>query len=347
MIKDIRSVSDSYFFNNDIIIYEKMNMFYFKVVINSSSCTILSHNHKIINESDIIINSIWKDVYDFINLNILPKQKLISQLYDNVIIGFLYCPSECPLKINYSHFYNTLNENNKFIISNVKTLNKNEIDITEFCKSINLLNIRGVGGGPKILYNENYLNTLNDYAHNKISLSEFITISTEHIKTYSGNDLGDIEGIIIKDNRNTYQIIINSTEDSKTYNRDEFEVLIKSFIDTWEYIKYEINYTSYKEIICDIFLKYINSVDVLSLISNSDNLIPPGNHHIGDLSYELLNNKNVETLCKINDVYKNIFRILFKGLKHHKKDSKYNSLPQEYINKWNNIVDYIITKKRD
>ena len=100
MIKDIRTVSDSYFFN-DITVYEKMNMFYFKVIINSSTCSILSRNHKIITETDIIINSMWKDVYNFVNINILPKQQLISSIYDSIIIGFLYCPVETPLKINY------------------------------------------------------------------------------------------------------------------------------------------------------------------------------------------------------------------------------------------------------
>lgn len=349
MIKDIQTVSNSYNFTNDIIIYEKLNMFYFKVIVNSLSCTILSHNHKIISESDIIINSIWKDVKDFVDINIVSKQKIISDLYGNVIIGFLYCPVEKPLKIDYSTFYNIKNDNNKFIINSVKDLNKNDINITDFCKSINLLNIRGIGGGPIITYSNNVIEILNNYTHKNITLDEFIKLSKTEIKTYSGNEIEAIEGLIIKTNKDLYQIILNSTDDTKIYDRSEFEYLIKDFIDIWPKIKNELTeFNNYNTIISDIFLKYINTSNIITKISNYKNLNPPGHHYIGDICYELLNNNSIKTICKINETYKNIFRILFKGLKHYKKNSKYNNLSNDYIDKWNNIVDYIIQKiKRD
>lgn len=342
MIKDIQSVSDSYYFNkNNVIIYEKMNMFYFKVIINSSSCTILSHNHKIISEADIIINSMWKDVYDFVNKTLLPKQKIISDLYNSVIIGFLYCPSEKPLSIKYSKFYNIVNENNKFIINNVKDLNKNDIDVVKFCTSTNILNVRGIGGGPLMSFDNVFLQKLNDYAHKNISLIDFKKEIKNHIKTYSLNDLDDIEGIIIKSNKNIYQIIFNSTNDTKIYNRDDFELVITNFIHVFDSIDININNLySYKDIISEIFLKYINNSDINTKISNPDNLIPPGNHYIGDISYEYLN-CNILTICKLNDIYKNIFRILFNGLKHYRKKSKYSKLNDSTILKWNNIVDLI------
>lgn len=347
MIKDIQTVSDSYYFDkNDIVVYEKMNMFYFKVIVNSTSCTVLSHNHKIITDVDIIINSMWKDVYNFINKTIIPKQKIISKLYNSVIIGFLYCPNEKPLNINYSKFFNILNDNNKFIINNVKDMNKDNIDIKDFCLSTGLLNVRGVGGGPLMDFNENFINILNDYAHKKISLSEFKSKIKNDIKTYSLNDLDDIEGIIVKTNKNLYQIIFNSTNDTSIYNRNDFELLITDFINTWNNINIDIsNFHLYKDIVSEIFLKYISNSSIHEKISTHENLIPPGNHYIGDISYEFLN-PNITTICKLNNIYKNIFRILFNGLKHHKKHSKYNTLSDSTINDWNNIVDLINTQIR-
>lgn len=342
MIKDIQRVSDSYYFTkNDITVYEKLNMFYFKVIINQSSCTILSHNHKILTDADIIINSMWKDVFDFVNKNILPKQQIISNLYDSVIIGFLYCPNEQPLNINYSKFFNILNDNNKFIINSVKKTNKENISIKDFCLSINLLNIRGIGGGPIISINDNFINALNDYAHKKISLFEFKNTIKNNIKTYSLNDLDDIEGLIIKTNKNLYQIIFNATNDTKVYNRNDFEILITDFVNIWNEKNIKIDHLySYKDIISEIFLKYINMSNIHKKITTSENLIPPGNHYIGDISYELLDT-NVATICKLNNIYKNIFRILFNGLKHYKKPSKYNKLNDKIINSWNNIVNQI------
>ena len=349
MIKDIQTVSDSYYFNNDIIVYEKLNMFYFKVVINSASCTILSHNHKIISESDIIINSIWKDVYEFVNITLKPKQELISNLYSSVIIGFLYCPVVKPLKIEYKHFYNVKNDNNRFIISNVKDYNKNDINISDFCLSVNLLNIRGVGGGPVMTTNNNFIKLINDYAHKNINKCEFIhELKNANIKSYSGNEIDDIEGIIIKNNKDIYQIILNDTSDTKIYNRSDFELLLTDFIDTWKLINDNIINDTYTNIICDIFLKYINKSNIITKISDPNNLIPPGNHYIGNISYELLNNDNIKTICELNDTYKNIFRILFNGLKHYKKKTKYSNMSNDYINSWNDIVNFVITKiKRD
>lgn len=345
MIKDIQSVSDSYYFSkNDIIVYEKMNMFYFKVIINSTSCTILSHNHKIITDIDIIINSMWKDVYSFVNKTLIPKQKTISDLYGNVIIGFLYCPNERPLHINYSKFFNILNDNNKFIINNVKNQHKENIDIKKFCTEINLLNIRGIGGGPIISYNDIFIDLLNDYAHKKISLLYFKNKIKNEIKTYSLNDLDDIEGIIIKTNKNIYQLIFNSTDDTRIYDRNDFEILIKDFIDSWDIINKNIQKTkSYKDIVSEIFLKYINNSNILEKINSEKNLVPPGEHYIGDISYEYLD-KNIITICKLNNIYKNIFRIFLNGLKRHKKHSKYSKLDINYIDKWNNIVNFINSK---
>lgn len=345
MIKDIQTVSASYNFNNDIIVYEKMSMFYFKVVINSHACTILSHNHKIITDADIIINSMWQDVKNFVNNNILSKQNIISKLYNHVIIGFFYCPNKKPLHITYDKFINTQIHNNKFIINNIKDINKNEINIEEFCKNINLLDVRGIGGGPIIITNTKLVENINKYAHNEITLDNFIDQCNINNKTYSGNDFSDIEGIIIKSNKNIYQIKIKSPEQSVIYNRNDFELLTKDFIDNYYNIDI-INSNNYIDIICNIFIKYIEISDIHNIITNPNNLLPPGEYYIGDLCYDMINNENIKTICKLDNIYKNIFRILFKGLKHHKKYIKSDILLENDIIKWNNIVDDIMEKIR-
>lgn len=349
MIKDIQSASESYEFkSNNYKLYEKLDMFYFKVIINDFTCTLLSHKHKIITPSDIIINSMWKDIYEFVCNYIKPKQHIISEKYNHVIIGFFYCPVEKPLNIKYEKFFNNKNQNNKFIINNVKNKNGEEINVSDFCLDINLLNVRGIGGGPIIHCNTDITDILNVYKNKEISKDTLINLLYDKIETFSGNNLDNIEGIIIKDNKNIYQIKINSFNSPKIKNRSDFESLLIDFIDTFnnldlskKYNLYDIN-TNYQNIVSDIFIQYIEKSNIINQIGNKDNLLPPGNSYIADLSYDMIHNKNIETICKLNDIYKNIFRILFKGLKHHKKHTSYNiNFNDEYIKKWNDIVDKI------
>lgn len=346
MIKDIQTVSESYNFSN-VILYEKLDMFYFKVIINSTTCTILSHKHKIITKSDIIINSMWKDITEFVNNNIKSKQSIIAQKYNHLIIGFFYCPVEKPLSISYNNFLNNKNANNKFIIGSIKNDKNEEIDISDFCINVNLMNVRGIGGGPIIDQFINVDNLINDYAHKKISKGELISQLTNKIKSFSGNDLGNIEGIIIKDNKNIYQIIFNESRCLEMHNRYNYESIITDFLDKWDsiilnnYTNYNDKDDAYQQIISDVFIQYIQKSDKINNIKDPLTLLPPGNCYIGDLSYDLITNKNIETFCKLNEVYKNVFRILYKGLQHHKKHTKYNKLSDACINKWNDIVNII------
>lgn len=346
MIKDIQLVNDSYNFDKDVQLFEKLNMFYFKVLVGQNSCTLLSHKHKIISLTDRIINSMWDDIANFVDTNIDIRRNIITSLYDQVIIGFFYCPCEKPLNISYSNFLNSGIVNNTIIINNVKSYGK-DIDVTEFCKNVNLLNIRGIGGGPKMFFKDEFIKYINLYAHKLINKSELIDIAREFTCSYSGNDISDIEGIIIKDNKNIYQIIFNDTNDTRVYDRSIFDNMLNDFIDIWQHIKIDNYYGAsinerYLNIINDIFLQYIEKSEYIKKINDASALTPPGNHYIADLSYNLINNKSIETICKLNDVYKNVYRILFKGLNKHKK-------PNTDIDtdKWNKIVDNIIEMIRE
>lgn len=343
MIKDIENASISFSFSNDIILTEKMNMFYFKVVITPTSCNIISHNHKMITNIERVINDVWEEVINFVNKEIEPKKEYITSKYGSVVIGFFYCPVEKPLSITYKNFFNTNIENNKFIISNIKKLdNKTFIDISYFCMDIKLLNVRGIGGGPIILYTNTFVNVINSFIKKEITKAELLSFMKNNMTTFSGNDFNDIEGIIIEEGNKKYQLIINNTIDNKEYDRNQYELVIKHFIDYYindKNIKNNSDYTSY---INELFLDFISKTSLFSdnILSN-DKLIPPGGY-IGDLNYDLIDNPNIKTICKVNEVYKNVYRILYKGLK---KTKKFNShlvlLTEEDINKWNNIVNDI------
>lgn len=342
MIKDIETTSNSFSFSNNIKLAEKLNMFYFKVIITPTSCNIISHNHKMITNIERIVNDVWEEVINFVNKNIESKKEYIYSKYGNVIIGFFYCPIKKPLSIKYDNFFNTSIENNKFVISNVKKINTGEfIDISSFCKDINFLNIRGTEGGPIIYFPNSFVNILNSFIHKKTTKEEFISFLNNNMTTFSGNDFSNIEGLIIEEKGKKFQLIINNTIDTKEYDRFQYELVIKNFIDYFFNSKVEKNkdYTLY---INDLFLDFISKTNLfIDNVLDSDKLIPPGGY-IGDLNYKLIDNPNIKTICKVNDVYKNVYRILYKGLKKIKKFNHHLVLlTEEDIKKWNYIVNYI------
>lgn len=339
MVKDIKNLSISYKFSDSITISEKLDMFYFKIIINELNVIIMSHNHKMITESDVIINDMWRNVFNFVDNEIKPKQNKILECYGPIIIGFFYCPTTMPLNVNYYNFLNATIKNKEFTIGNVKSMiSKRNIDISSFCKNINLLNIRGIGGGPIIIHDDNFVNVLYDYIKTH-DITNIISYMNNNMKTFSGNSFNDIEGIIINDSGKLYQLKINNKITEDDGNFAAYERFILTFINFWKSYNLDFNNLSYTEIINKIFLDFINKENIKF---NDFELVPPGSFYIGDLGYEYINDINVETICKLNNLYKNIYRILYKSLKRYKKyNINFYYLTEDDIDKWNEIVDNI------
>jgi hypothetical protein len=143
-------------------------------------------------------------------------------------------------------------------------------------------------------------------------------------------------------------------KDTKEYDRTQYEMLTKDFIDFWDNnendimnnLKLKVDYT---HIINELFLHYINTTSLFRDNElSANNLIPPGNAYIGDLDYTIIDNSNVKTVCLLNETYKNVFRILYKGLKQPKKyNSHFTILTENDVLKWNKMVDYIWNKKSE
>ena len=231
-------------------------------------------------------------------------------------------------------------KNKEYTIGNIKSIiSKKNIDIIKFCKDVNLLNIRGIGGGPIIVYSDEFKNILYDYIDNG-NKDLLLNYMNNNMKSFSGNKFSDIEGLIINDNGNIFQIKINDDISHDIGNFAAYERFILAFIKFWK--KYDIpNFKnkSYTGIINKIFLDFIEFNDVKF---EDFELVPPGNCYIGDLCYKLINDLTVETMCRINKLYKNIYRILFKSLKRYKKyNANFYYLTEDDIKYWNFIIDEI------
>lgn len=168
---------------------------------------------------------------------------------------------------------------------------------------------------------------------------------TEVDRNLYAKTLNYCEGIIIRSKTIQAQILINPVaevekEPSKLIYRD---ITLASFAAEMMKDDSLLDYVSssnksYIDKVSELFVKYIESTDLLSKYSiDAEDLLPPGTDPtIGDIDYSHINNNSVVTICKYNSTYKNIFRLLLHTLSKKISDNKFSELPDNissYLNK--------------
>jgi hypothetical protein len=73
MIKEFKNITDkdlAYMQTHKVTVTEKLDMIYFKVIITESGVYPLTSKNKQIGKVDCIVNSVYKDIVDFVLLRI-------------------------------------------------------------------------------------------------------------------------------------------------------------------------------------------------------------------------------------------------------------------------------------
>ena len=303
--KEINIFSDKKYLG----VYEILDMIYFKMRISKGIRLVINSKGKIIGDIDIIVNSIYKDIMDFCNS--FDFNSLYNK-YGQITIGFFYLPVHKTKHI----VYNNIPENT-FILSDYYVENKNfrgKINFDEFV-------------GDKFNFISGWNDNIGPYI-GKVKLGEWFDKNSDHQKLIykifdnmnsaspvSGNDISDIEGIILKSDQKSYKLLMNDSKpkievESKLIYRD---TLLESFIHSVPDDKRNAILDSdkdYKDKIYDLFLEYIDNTDFFNTMwFDDDDLIPPIDGYIGDLSYDMVP-PIVAIVCRKNPIYKNVLRIL-------------------------------------
>ena len=301
--RDISEKALSYLRTHDIEVYEKLDLVWFKVVVTRDGMFPHTGKGVEINAVDCIIDSVKKDILTFVVLNMVPKTDQVLDMFGECTINMCYAPAkkthvieydllDCPLFI-----MGTVNYGAKE--SGVSRLNK-------------LKSIFGDIGGLEFLFP---ICTMNGIAAEnldpKMSIGDIVGG-----KTWSGNKADNIEGYILRCGKATYGIecVDTNVQVDKTTKKIYRDMVIDNFCN----VMLSNNLTdsiigegsSYVDVMSNLFLSYLDNTNIFSRVSfDFEDLLPPHVGYIGDIDYDSLP-VAIKYVCKTNEIYKNIFRIL-------------------------------------
>ena len=332
MIKEFKNITEkdlAYMKTHKVTVTEKLDMIYFKVIITDSFVYPLTSKNKQIGEVDCIVNSIYKDIVDFVDNNIRSIHDELYSEFGNCDCGFFYKPVPKTRTITYS------NCPDKFILGNIYTSAKNLNDIDKFAHMVNVSSLKPICEKECICK----FDDIND----SVGIASKMTDG----RTWSGNSIDDIEGVILSCGKMNYKItIIDTTPDiEKTTKKLYRDTVLENFCHVMENNNKETEIIvnsdkNYLDKVYELFLLYINKTNIFTkMFIEDEDLLPPNSGYIGDIDYDSLPS-TVRLVCKGNNIYKNILRILLITFNRSVFDNKFKSFNPETRAK----LTYILSK---
>lgn len=323
-MKNIASISDKeikkYTENKTLMVYEKLDMIYFKFYVTDNGYFIVNAKGKEIGVVDIITNSVYRDIKEFVDL--FDREGAFAK-YGSFSAGLFYLPVHKTKVIVYDRL-----EEGTFILSDIHTEDKSRRDDDLFASFVNekYKFILGWNGkiGPYI--GNVRLGDWFDKNDDSWHMAHQMLHMMGGVAPVSGNSVSNIEGLVICDGHVKYEIEVNDTKPlieatSKLIYRD---TLLESFIHTVPTDLADeilLSDRTYIEKICDLFLEYTNMTDFFkTMYFEEEDFLPPVEGYIGDVSYDMLPSI-VSVVCKHNPVYKNVLRILLVTFCNNKGNS--------------------------
>lgn len=311
-MKDIQQIKDSEierYREKCLSVYEKLDMVYFKIVADRGEYYVKTAKGRRLSDVDVIINTVYRDISRFAGCFDVSGA---LDAFGEFAVGFFYLPVKKPNSITYSEI-----DEGTFILSDYHVENKDsrDDDLMASFVSKDFKFVVGKDGnmGPflgKVRLGE-WFNKYDDpYTMVHCVFNEMGTD-----ETFSGNPVDGIEGIVLRDGKLAFGVLLNDTRSemeisSKLIYRDTF---LKNFIHTVypEICDRVIDpRKDYVSNVCALFVEYIDSTDFFNVMwFEEDDFLPPSGGYVGDVSYEMLP-PIISVICKRNPVYKNILRIL-------------------------------------
>lgn len=315
--KDITKKDLDYFNSHPVIVYEMLDLPYFKVDVDRDHVNITTSKGKNITEVDAIVNSVYNDIREFVINYIALNCDDIVDVFGPTKLGFFYKPVDKTNIIKYNNI-----PNGSFILNNFYTADKS-------AKSVNkLIDIIG-----DCFYEFPIITEL-EYLPD-VDINDEPKCLVENIAgvyTWSKEPVQYIEGVILSslDGKKKYKIVVNSTETNidkstlKVYRDFVVEDFARVMMDG-DYVT-DINYnTDYVDVMCELFLNYINDSELLLRTHiEPEDLLPPRDGYIGDINYDKLSS-TVSIICNGNELFKNMFRIILVAFQPGNSERKFDS----------------------
>lgn len=341
MIKDIRLLKDKSVsfikeFINNCTVEEKIDAHYVIVEITSKqTITVKKANGKVVDRIDMILNNMWSQLVTDWNYIRLVNQEWFSS-HIGYSISMFYFPCKKPILTEYNEnikylidriIYNDIPQNIEQFVNHLQLKDKFCIDIKKkLSKKINTETLNSISGSNK--ENFDYFSLFNDMVNtdNKIALNE-------------------PEGYIFKWNKNLYQLLYNTRKTIST-EKTQYEYLLCDFVNYCKSNNYQDKIQqSYVRTVCTLFNDYIvnweeknhnieKNIDVNSIQS-------PTLGVSFDMGYEYIPDIITLNLCKSNEMYKSIFKVLLANLRRGKDNNKCIYMSKKHVDDWNIIMKNI------
>lgn len=287
--------------SHQVTVTEKLDLIRFTVIVDGG-ISVVNAKHKPIDSVDRMLNELNRNIISFVYGNVYKVVDQIMSIFGPCEIGFFYSPSQRAKTIEYS------NLTNQFILYSLFTKVKQNNDINKLYEllgdSVKLFT-------PIAVYDN--ITEIGELPDDELDLAKKFVGNNE---IFSGNEIENIEGLVISCGKAKYQIIINNASPNieKTTKCIYRDTLIENFahvIMTDPGTNLSFNYNeSYIGRVCLLFLAYISKTNLFTkMLIEPEDLLPPTAGYMGDIEYDDLPS-TVKIICRGNELYKNILRIL-------------------------------------
>lgn len=334
MIKEFKNITDKdlvYMRTHKVTVTEKLDMIYFKVAITNDGVYPLNSKNKDICEVDCIVNSVYKNIVDFVNDKIASKYNELHNEFGDCVCGFFYKPVPKTCTITYDSC------KDEFIFGNLYTTSKELNDIDRFASIINVSVLKPI--------------CLKDCICDFDDINDSLDIVRKMTdgKTWSGNNIDNIEGIILSCGKMNYKVTITDTKPhiEKTTKKLYRDTILENFCRVIDNNNEEaeniINSDKkYVDKIYDLFMLYVNKTNIFTkMYIEDEDLLPPNTGYIGDIDYSSLPS-TIRLVCR-NNIYKNILRILLITFNRNVVGNKFNNFNTDIKEKLTYISSKINT----
>lgn len=301
--KDIKSLRRGY-----VSVYEKMDMIYFKVAIKGKGdFEVRSKKGNVFTQVDCVCNSFVNEVVNFANS--LPADRLFDD-FGQIVIGFFYHPKRVKRFIEYNNI-----PDDTFILSDYYVKDKEKRDDYLIIEILS----------PFCPYNVDigtYMFNFRFSSDSELNVENVKRVVKERGLTFSGNDVDDIEGVILRTvDGKAFSVPFKETPevDDKISRLLYRDMIVADFLSVMSDKLFTIKANDYVTHMSRAFVEYINSTDIFNrMCIESEDLLPPANGNvIGNLSTDLLD--PIMTSICANPLYANTFRVLLMAFSPFKK----------------------------
>lgn len=334
-------------FIENCTIEEKIDAYYVCVEIQGKNSLVFrKSNGSIIDRVDCILNEMWSRlINDWTHIKLANQEWFENHIGSKIYM--FYLPVQKPILTEYI-------PNVRYIVDRMISKGTEADPYNEMAYDMNMMNEFNVYWSDKLPKSEYDMDDIvrrikavtrkNNPDTSETFEDIFKSVIGKDAELFASNEP---EGYIFKLGKgHIYQLINNPNEERKvSTEQTQYEYLLLAFMKFWRNNDLtSLIDRSYVKSVCHLFNAFINQEKLTHTIEDNvyvSGLENPCVGHRFDICYTNIPNEITVQLCKENELYKNIFKILLVNLRKKKSSKNTVLISENNVKEWNNIVKTI------